>query len=210
MCSSDLANRSHGVNRPSGSALPSRPAAPMPSPPAPGDTRSWAERARALEHSTLPPAQQRENSVPSRESPTQTREYTDENYRPPQQAAPQDQSNEVYRPSSGGAAAPRDDRSPGAPPPGQVEQQRAPVNSYIRPQGESRAGPAPGTQQSPGTRYGAPPPAPVSTFPVPPPPPAPVSTRPVPSPPPVHAPSPGNRAEEHSAPRAPARMDPPH
>ncbi len=208
------ANRSQGVNRPSGTALPSRPAAPMPSPPAPGDTRSWAERARALEHSTLPPAQPRENSVPSRESPTQTREYTDENYRPPQQAAPQDRSDEVYRPSSGGASngasTPRNDRPSWSSQPGQVEQERAPGNSYIRPQVESRSAPGPVSQQSPGARFGAPPPAPVSTFPVPPPPPAPVPTLPVAPPPPVHAAPPANHATEHSAPRAPARMDPPH
>jgi hypothetical protein len=205
-----------------GPAAQSRPVAPMPSPPAPGDTRSWAERARALEHSTLPPAQSRENPGQARENPTQyrggpgqTREYNDEVNRLQQQDALQERSqgrpNEVYRPSSGGVAPPRDDRPPGVSQSGQVEQERAPVNSYGRPQGEGRAPPGAVGQQSPGTRFvPPPPPAPVSTFQVPPPPPAPVPTPRLPPPPP--APVPTQQVPTpppHSAPRAPARVDSP-
>jgi hypothetical protein len=212
-------SRAQGINRPSGSALPPRPVASMPSPPAPGDTRSWAERARALEHSTLPPAQHsRENAVPSRESPSQPREYSDETYRNPQQAIPQDRSSESYRPSSSGAATPRDDRPAGASRPEQVEQERAPVNSYIRPQVESRSAPAPVMQQPAGTRFiPPPPPAPVPTFRSPSPPPAPVPTLQVPPPPPAPVPSPSpvqaaQPPQQHAPPanHAPARLDPPH
>lgn len=215
----------------------SRPVVPMPSPPAPGDTRSWAERAHALEHSTLPPAQSRENPGQSRENPTQyrgspaqTREYNDEVNRLQQQDALQERSQarptEVYRPSSGGVAAPRDDRPPGASQSREVEQEPVPGNSYIRPQGAGRLPPGTVGQQSPGTRSVAspppapvptfrsapPPPAPVSTFPVAPPPPAPVPTQQVPTPvypTQQHVPS-ASHAEERPAPRAPARMDPPH
>ena len=203
-------------------------AAPMPSPPAPGDTRSWAERARALEHSTLPPAQIRESPAPSRGNSAQAREYSEEAYRLQQQADLQerseDRSNELNRPSSSGASTSRDNRPSWSSQPSQVEQERAPGNSYIRPQVESRPAPGPVSQQSPGTRFvappppapvptwhsPAPPPAPVSTFPVPPPPPAPVPGQQVPPPSSVHAPPPPNRADERSPPRAPARMDPPH
>lgn len=194
------ANRVQGFNRP-GSALP-RPVTLMPSPPAPGDTRSWAERARALQQSTLPPAQPRVNPAQSRETPQSResappREYNDENYRPQQQqSAPQDRSDELERPSSGGA--PRDDRPSQSSQPGQVERERPPVNSLE----EHRSSPAPVTQQPAATRFIAPPPPPA---PVPTPPAAPV--RPVP--PQQHAP-PANHAEERSAPRAPSRFDPPH
>jgi hypothetical protein len=179
------ANRAQGLNRP-GSALP-RPTTVMPTPPAPGDTRSWAERARALQQSTLPPVQPRVN-------PAQSRDYNDENYHPQQQhSAPQDRSNEVERPSSGGA--PRDDRPSWSSQPGQVGQERPPLNSLE----ERRSSPAPVTQQPPATRFVAPPPP---SAPVPTPPAAPV--RPVPPPPPA------NHAEEHPVPHAPARIDPPH
>jgi len=216
------AARAQGLTRPAGSARPQpgssqpRPGAtpPMPSPPEPGDTRSWAERARALDHSTLPPAQPRANPAQSRESAAQPREYTDENYRPAQQGVPQERSNESYRPSSGGAATSRDDRPAGGSEPEQVEQERSPRNYYTRPQVESRSAPAPVNQQ-PGTRFVAPspPPAPVSTFAAPPPPaPVPNSTSAPVHPgqlPQQHAPA-GNHPEEHPAPRAPARLDPPH
>jgi hypothetical protein len=192
-------NRAQGVNRPPGSAMPRPATTPMPSPPASGDTRSWAERARALEHSTLPPAQTRENPGQLRENPAQPREYTDETYRPPQQGvATQDRSNEAYRPPTGGAAAPRDDR-----PPGQVEQEQGSANSYGRPQVEDRAPAAPVSQQAPATRYAAPPPASVPTAPLP------VHPVQVPAPPQQHAPA-ANHPEEHPAPRAPARTDLPH
>jgi hypothetical protein len=187
-----------------GSKVP-RPTA-MPSPPAEGDTRSWAERARALEHSTLPPAQSRENPAQSRGSPTQPREYNDQNYHPQQQGVPQGRFNELDRPSSGGAPAPRDERPSGSSQPGQVEEERSPGNSYTRPQVEEsrqieerRSPAAPVTQQPPATRFVAPPPAPVPIAPV----------RPVQPPPPQNAP-PANHPEERSAPRAPARIDPPH
>jgi hypothetical protein len=178
------ANRGQGVGRAPGSASPRPVTTPMPAPPAPGDTRSWAERARALEHSALPPAQKRENPGQSRENSAQPRVYSDETYRPPQQgAAAQDRSNEVYRPPSGGGAAPRDDRPPGpsqpeTAQPGQVEQDPASVNSYGRLQGESRPPSAPVSQQAPGTRFVAPPPASVPTAPA-----APVHPVQVPAPP---------------------------
>jgi hypothetical protein len=192
-------NRVQGVNRP-GSAL-SRPATVLPAPPAPGDTRSWAERARALEQSTLPPAQSRVNPAQSRENPTQPREYNDQNYRPQQQSAPQERSNELERPSSG--VGPRDDRPSSSSQPGQVEQERPQVNPSFE---ERRSSPAPVTQQPPATRFVAPPPppAPVPRFVAPAPPPVPVPTAPQ-----QHAP-PANHAEERAAPRAPARIDPPH
>jgi hypothetical protein len=197
--SAQQVNRSQGVNRSPGSALPRPATTPMPSPPGPGDTRSWAERARALEHSTLPPAQTRENPGQARENAAQPREYTDETYRPPrQEAASQDRSNEAYRPPASGAAAPRDDR-----PPGQVEQEQGSANSYGRPQVENRAPSAPVSQQAPATRYAAPPPAPVPTAPLP------VHPVQVPAPPQQHAPA-ANHPEEHPAPRAPARTDLPH
>jgi hypothetical protein len=201
-------------------------AAPMPSPPAPGDTRSWAERARALEHSTLPPAQSRDNPAQSRGNPTQAREYSDAASRLQQQAElqerSQERSNEPNRPSANGAAMPRDDRPSLSSQPARVEQERAPGNSYTRPQIESRPAPGPVGQQSPGTRFVAPPPpAPVSTWHAPAPPPAPVSSFPVPPPPPAPVPTPpsvhpgqptppANRPEQRSPSRAPARMDPPH
>ena len=185
----------------------------MPSPPASGDTRSWAERARALEHSTLPPAQtregpgqSRETAAQPRESSAQPREYNDETYRPPQQgAATQDRSNEAYRaPASGGAAVPRDDRPPGTlqHEPGQVEQEQGFTNSYGRPQVETRAPSAPVSQQAPATRFVAPPPpyAPVPAAPHP------VQT---PAQPPQHPPA-ANHPEEHPAPRPPSRTDLPH
>jgi hypothetical protein len=198
-------DRAQGVIKAPGSGSPRPPVAPMPSPPASGDTRSWAERARALEHSTLPPAQtrenpgqSRENAAQPRESSAQPREYSDETYRPPQQgAATQDRSNEAYRAPASGGAAPRDDR-----PPGQVEQEQGSVNSYGRPQVETRAPSAPVSQQAPATRFVAPPPpyAPV-----------PAAPHPVQSPvlPPQHAPD-ANHPEERPAPRAPARTDLPH
>jgi FecR protein len=169
-------------------------ATPRPSPPSPGDTRSWAERARALEHSTLPPAQTRGNSVKPRENAPQPREYSDETYRPPQQGeAAQDRSNEVYRSPSNGAAAPHEDR-----PPGQVEQEQGFTNSYGRPQVETRAPSAPVSPQAPVPRFVAPPP-----------PYAPVPAAPHPVPLPQHAPA-ANHPEEHPAPRAPSRTDLPH
>ena len=186
------ANRVQGLNRP-GSALP-RPTTVMPTPPAPGDTRSWAERARALQQSTLPPAQSRASPAQPRDNSSQPREYNDENYHPQQQSAPQDRSNEVERPSSGGA--PRDDRPSWSSQPGEVEQARPPVNSLE----ERRSSPAPVTQQPPATRFVAPPPP----APVPTPPAAPV--RPVTPP---QTPS-ANHPEERSAPRAPVRIDLPH
>jgi FecR protein len=206
-------DRAQGVIKAPGSGSPRPPVAPMPSPPASGDTRSWAERARALEHSTLPPAQtregpgqSRETAAQPRESSAQPREYNDETYRPPQQgAATQDRSNEAYRaPASGGAAVPRDDRPPGTlqHEPGQVEQEQGFTNSYGRPQVETRAPSAPVSQQAPATRFVAPPPpyAPVPAAPHP------VQT---PAQPPQHPPA-ANHPEEHPAPRPPSRTDLPH
>ena len=197
-------------------------ATPMPSAPPPGDTRSWAERARALEHSTLPPAQTRENPSQPRENSAQPRVYSDETYRPPQQGAsaqdrsneayrspqqgvaPQDRSNEAYRSPASGAAAPRDDR-----PPGQVEQEQGSVNSYGRPQVETRPPSAPVSPQAPATRFVAPAPPPAQAPPYAP---VPAAPHPVQSPvPPLpqHPPA-ANHPEEHPAPRAPSRTDLPH
>ena len=190
---------------------------PMPSPPAPGDTRSWAERARTLEHSTLPPAQTRENIGQSRENAAQPREYSDETYRPPQQGAgAQDRSSEVYRSPSNGAAAPREDRPPAGGavtpredrPPGQVEQEQGFTNSYGRPQVETRVPSAPVTPQAPATRFVAPPPPPAQAPPYAP---VPAAPHPVqtPAPPQQHAPA-VTHPEEHPAPRPPSRTDLPH
>jgi len=222
-------------NRPSGpqaeTSMRPRPGVVMPSPPAAGDSRSWAERERALEHSSLP-------SVPA-QAPA-PREYNGQAFRPGQ-GVPQERSNEAEQSPQGGA--PRDAR-PLNSRPAQVEQERPPTNSYVRPQVESRPQQenrpqfegrpfeerqsAPAIQQAPVPHFTAPPPppapvphftapppppAPVPHFAAPPPPPAPVPTapaapaRPAAPPPQQHA-QPANHPEERPSPRAPGRSDP--
>ncbi len=147
----------------------------------PADTRSWAERARALGQPSLPPSQA------ARERPPVVRE----------EERPEGiQGAQEERASPGRTL--RDDRPPSA---YQSEQSRQPANTYRppverpqeferpqversqpqRPQFENRVieerrGQA--SPQAPVPRFQAPPPAPVPRFQSPAPPPAPVPTRP--------------------------------
>ena len=114
---------------------PTGPDQPAPDPPRPQtrpalpsqqgqvDSRSWAQRAHALEQSSLPPA-------PPRPLPSDTgavREYNDENYRPGG-VRPQELSSEFNRASSEEEEE-HQERSPAT----QPEQTRPPVNTFSRP-----------------------------------------------------------------------------
>ena len=156
------------------------------------DNRSWAERAHALEHSSLPSAPPRPNQDNNNGA---VREYNDQNYRPGG-VRPQELSNDLDRSSS--EEDDREERSSSS------QQTRPPVNSYSRPaQAESQnhveeeqrlAPPASSYQRPPETHY-TPPPAPKPpTTPV----------RPTPSPPQQHAPS---HNEEHPPIRTLPRSD---
>jgi hypothetical protein len=185
-------NRMPGVNRAGSVAAPqTRPAAPSQQEDV--DNRSWAERAHALEHSSLPPA-------PSRPNPGNTgavREYNDENYYRPGGVRPQELSNDLNR-----SSPEEDDRQEGAP---SSQQTRPPVNNASHPsQAESQnhaeegvrfTPPASSYQRPAETHYVPPPPAQKPpTTPV----------HPTPSPPQQHAPT---HTEERAPPRPVPRMD---
>jgi hypothetical protein len=106
-----------GFNRPGAAVAPAaRP--PAPSQQGEVDNRTWAQRAHALEQSSLPAGTPRAN--PGSSAPV--REYNDENYRLGG-VRPQELSNELNRPS-----AEEEERSP---PPQQ--EARPPVNTFARP-----------------------------------------------------------------------------
>ena len=86
------------------------------------DNRSWAERAHALEQSSLPPAPPR--PIPSNIGAV--REYNDQNYRPGG-VRPQELSNEFNQASS--EEEEHQERLPGP----QLQQTRPPANSVSRP-----------------------------------------------------------------------------
>ena len=212
----------------------SRPTQPVPgsAPAAPQtDTRSWADRAHALEQHALPPTQGPRNDRPyspprSEQQPYQPREYSDgasapgrsppntitresdgQTFRPPQQP----RAEESGRPSFGGQS-------------GRVEQERPPVNNYYRPPAEERRSapapeqrfntPAPPPAPVPHFNAPAPSPAPVPHFNSPPPPPAPVPAAPRAAPPPPPPPQqhaePQNRGGDRSPPRPGGRPDSQH
>jgi hypothetical protein len=177
-----------------------RPGALMPTPPAPGDTRSWAERERALEHSSLPsaPASRDDRPPAARDSgddePAQNRfapngQFRENNGQParPVQAPPQDRFNDQDRPPVNSYTRPQADSRP-------AEEQRDSIE-------ERRATSAPERQQQPGTHFTAPPPppAPVPTAPQTPARPAQQTQQKPPS---------ASHTEEHPPSRAPARVDP--
>ena len=217
-----------------GSSVPPRPNMPPQSrsiQPVPGftaspaapetDTRSWAERAHALEQHALPPTQGPRNDrpnwsrssgdLPSGGSPPQPREYSDGTTDPSryQPGRPMGQPNTITRESDGQtyrpAQQPRAEESERssfggqAGQSGRVEQERPPVNNYNRsPMDDRRSTPAP----VPHFNAPAPPPAPVPHFNAPPPPPAPVPHFNTPAPPPAPVPT-------QAAPRAaPAPQQP--
>ena len=196
-----------GFNRPGSAAVPQ----PRPNiMPQQGtgevDNRSWAERAHALEHNSFPAASRSSQPPPayrddntSRDGGVAVREYNEQNYRPGG-VTPQELSGESREErSSAGSTGSQNER---------VEQNRAPVNTYIRPapapsQNEEERrfttpAPAPSSQRPPETHF---------TAPVPKPPPAPV--RPSTAPPQQHSSS-GNHGEERNPPRGPVRGADPH
>lgn len=117
------------------------------------DTRSWAERAHALEHNSLPPSQAPRPS----QSPPVYRE--DNTFRGGESAAPREYNEQNYRPGgltpqelSGEAA--REERSSGN---AQPEQIRAPVNTNVRAapneEGHRFVPSAPSAQRPPENNY---------------------------------------------------------
>jgi Family of unknown function (DUF6600) len=228
-----------GFNRPqagaqqagqAGSGQPRQPAPAAPSmqrrpevpqqPAAETDTRSWAERAHALEQHALPPTQ-----GPRNDRPYEPREFSD-GTSDPARYQPTGQPNTITRESDGQtfrpAQQPRVDESERASFGGQsgrAEQERAPVNNYNRPGDDRRS------TSVPEQRFNVPgpPPAPVPHFNTPAPPPAPVPHINVPGPPPAPVPQaaprtapapqqpaqPSNRGGERP-PRMIGRPDSPH
>ena len=186
------------------------------------DTRSWAERAHALEQHALPPTQGPRNdrpyeprefsdgtSDPGRYQPnTITRESDGQTFRPAQQPRAQESDSASF----GGEAGQS----------GRVEQVRPPVNNYNRPPMDDRRStpapeqrfnaPAPPEAPVPHFNVPGPPPAPVPHFNTPAPPPAPVPTQTAPraAPAPQQHPQPSNRGEDRPSPRVIGRSDSPH
>ena len=187
--------------------------------PAPeADTRSWAERAHALEQHALPPTQSPRNdrpysppreysdgtSDPSRYQPNSiTREGDGQTFRPAQQPRAEESERSSVAGSSGQS--------------GRVGEERPPANNYYRPPTEERRPApeqrfnAPAQTEAPVPHFNAPapPPAPVPHYNAPAPPPAPVPTAPREAPSQQH-PQPSNRAEERPPPRMNGRPDPQH
>lgn len=200
----------------------------VPQQPAPEtDTRSWAERAHALEQHTLPPTQSPRNdrpySPPRTEQPEEPREYGDGTSGPGryQPGGPMGQPNTITRERDGQTFRPEQQpraeesqrSSFGGPAgqPGRVEQERPPVNNYYRPPVEERRSAPVPEQRFNAPAQAAPPPAPVQHFNAPVPPPAPVPTAPRGAPPQQqHAQQPSNRGEERPPPRTNGRPDPQH
>ena len=228
-----------------GSSVPPRPSIPPQSrsiQPVPGltaspaapetDTRSWADRAHALEQHALPPTQGPRSDRPY--SPPQPREYSDGTLDPDryQPGRPMGQPNAVthenggqtFRPAQQQRAEESERASFGSPPgqSGRVEQERPPVNNYNRPPVDDRRStpaqeerfnvPAPPPAPVPHFNAPPPPPAPVPHFNAPPPPPAPVPTQAAPraAPAPQQHPQPPNRGEDRPPPRMNGKPDSPH
>jgi hypothetical protein len=203
--------------QPAPPSMQRRPEVPQQSAPE-TDTRSWAERAHALEQHALPPTQ-----GPRNDRPYEPREFSDGTADPSryQPGRPMGQPNTITRESDGQTFRPaqqprveESERGSFGGPTGQsdrAEQARAPVNNYNRPADDRRSTsvpeqrfnvPAPPPAPVPHFNVPGPPPAPVPHFNAPPPPPAPVPTQAVPraAPEPQQHPQPSNRREERHPP----------
>jgi Family of unknown function (DUF6600) len=212
-------------SRPSFQQRPSieqRPGGGAPANSAETESRTWADRAHALQQRSLPPSQplQYQPPPPAR----QESDNAPGGNRP--EVPPQNRSFESEHPVF------RSDRPSEANQPGRIEQ--PPVNTYSRPPLERPPGERPRFEErrpmpaspppAPAPHFNAtppspapaphfssppPPPAPVPHFNAPPPPPAPVPSSPaaVPRSPPQHA-QPPSRGEDRPSPRPGPRVEP--